>query len=203
MGRRGPVSGASFGMKSGPKSDPQRPSRRQVAAATAKSAPAPAKKVTKRTKKPATPSAVVPIGSSVPAPPSHLGVDGLAVWLDVWSGLPRAAAHPKLDRLSVTRLAEAVDDRKRARAALIEHGTLLEEPIVSPKGDVVGTRLVPNPAEAMLRRADKAIDELSDRLGLSPAARARLGLAISRAALAGGDVAELLARARRPAKGAS
>jgi phage terminase small subunit len=52
--------------------------------------------------------------------------------------------------------------------------------------------LVINPAEAALRRADKVLLELGDRLGLSPASRARLGLVINQAALASAEASRLL-----------
>ncbi len=59
---------------------------------------------------------------------------------------------------------------------------------------MVGTKYEPNPAEAMLRRADKALDALTDRLGLVPLSRGRLGLA----ALDATDRAErILTRRRR------
>jgi hypothetical protein len=76
----------------------------------------------------------------------------------------------------VEHLARLHDDVALYRTALTERGALLEEPIVSPTGDVVGTRLVANPAEAMLRRALKAILEVQTALGLTPMAKARLGL---------------------------
>jgi phage terminase small subunit len=55
--------------------------------------------------------------------------------------------------------------------------------IVSPKGDVVGERIVPNPAEQQLRRIDKALDAVTAALGLSPTSRARLGVAASDGAI--------------------
>jgi len=132
-----------------------------------------------------------------PPPPTSLGELGRAAWLDVWEGLPVGVLDAKADYLTVARLCEAADDREAARAAVVELGPLLDEPIVTPKGDVVGTRKVANPAAEMVRKLDKVIDDASDRLGLSPAARARLGLTISRARLAQADAATLLAGVNR------
>jgi P27 family predicted phage terminase small subunit len=137
------------------------------------------------------------MGGTAPPPPDHLGELGRQVWLDVWEGFPSAVLNDRLDRLAVTRLAEAADDRENARMYLQELGVLLEEPIVTPRGDVVGTRMVINPAALQVQKLDRQIDLMSDRLGLSPAARARLGLTISKAQLAQADASNLLSRMRR------
>jgi hypothetical protein len=55
---------------------------------------------------------------------------------------------------------------------------VLAEPIVSPKGDVVGERRYAHPLLAELHRRDGTIGLLRDRLGLTPMARARLGQAV-------------------------
>ena len=47
----------------------------------------------------------------------------------------------------------------------------------SPKGDVVGSKIVPNPALASLRKAEESRRRGLIELGFSPTARARLGLA--------------------------
>jgi phage terminase small subunit len=85
-----------------------------------------------------------------------------------------------------------VTDAVRARAAIDEHGLLISEVVGDARGGALGHRLVINPAEAALRRADKILLELSDRLGLSPAARARLGLVANQAALASAEASRLL-----------
>jgi P27 family predicted phage terminase small subunit len=140
---------------------------------------------------------LAPRRSLVPDAPVHLTDLGQQVWEDVWSGLPGPVANVQLDRLTVLRVCEAAEDRAAARKVLTDLGPLLEEPIVTPRGDVVGTRQVANPAAEMLRKLDRELDGMSDRLGMSPAARARLGLTISKAALAGADASSLLARLRQ------
>jgi hypothetical protein len=62
-------------------------------------------------------------------------------------------------------------------ADVAKFGRLIEEPIVSPSGAVVGTRQVPNPAILSLRRAEESRPRGLIELGFSPTARARLGLA--------------------------
>jgi phage terminase small subunit len=55
-----------------------------------------------------------------------------------------------------------------------------------------------NPAEAALRRADKVLDGLGDRLGLSPQSRARLGVVISHTQLAQAQADRLIGTMFRP-----
>ena len=107
----------------------------------------------------------------IPPPPDHLSEPGAEIWSIIHEHMP--ALQSSLDSHTVQRYCEAAEDLVRARAEIEHRGLLLEEPIVSPRGDVVGTRVVLNPAEAALRRADKVLDGLCDRLGLSPQARER------------------------------
>jgi phage terminase small subunit len=69
-----------------------------------------------------------------------------------------------------------VDDIAAARAEVEKHGLLLEEPIVTPRGDTVGVRQVLNPAEMAARRAGALLERLLAALGFSPAARSRLNI---------------------------
>lgn len=116
---------------------------------------------------------VVRPASPPPAAPTRLGAGGLAAWEQAF----RSASWLNAGHLAMVEdLARLRDDVELYRKAMTDHGALLGEPIVSPKGDVVGTRFVANPAEAMLRRALKAILELQTALGLTPMAKARLGL---------------------------
>ena len=108
-----------------------------------------------------------------PPPPAGLGDAGRAAWVLAWD---EASWLTEADAVLVGRLAELVDEVSLFREALLERGALLDEPLVSPRGDVVGTKAVSNPAAADLHRATTAAAGLLDRLGMSPASRARLGL---------------------------
>jgi len=99
---------------------------------------------------------------------------------------------PTLDGLTVRRFCDVLEERDEVMAAWKEHGPLLSEPIVTPRGDIAGERLVANPAAAMLRGLDKELDALSDRLALTPAARARLGLTMTSAERQAAEVDRLL-----------
>ncbi len=98
---------------------------------------------------------------------------------------------PELDAVSAERFCSLVDERATV-AAELTRGVVLTEPIVSPKAEVVGTRVVANPAAAMLRQIDKALDALADRLGLVPAARSRMGVQLTTAERQALEVANLL-----------
>ena len=125
MGRRGPVPGAVYGKKPGRKSAADH----QLASVRALE--------------------LVPV-EEVPEPPDHLGDVGRQVWHDVWSGFPSHVLNEQLDSFTVQRIAMVADERQRYSEVLRTLGPVLTEPIVSPSGAVVGERVVPNPAEAML-----------------------------------------------------
>lgn len=109
-----------------------------------------------------------------PAAPRGLGSSGRAAWRLAWveAGLWLTDA----DRPLVERLARLVDELAAFRAALEAHGPVVEEPVVTPRGDVVGRKLVANPAVKQLHDGGVELAGVAAALGLSPASRARLGL---------------------------
>jgi P27 family predicted phage terminase small subunit len=177
MGTRGPIPGA-IGTTPGPKPDPDRLARLG--------------KAPRKPRPRATAVEVIPTNRPTPDRPAHLQKLGRQVWADVWDRFGGSVLDPQLDLLVVRRLCELADLRAVAHAVLLK-SPLLEEPIVSPSGAVVGTRVVANPMAAVMRAYDKEIDALSDRIGASPAARARLGLVVSRTAQAQADAQSILA----------
>lgn len=180
MGTRGPLPNHTYGAKTGPKPDPV---RQQLLHG---------KRTAKPTTKRAT-KAIVAIRSAAttaPAVPEHFGVVGGAVWRDLWESMP--ILSPRIDGHSVTRYCEAADDASRARAEVEKRGLIIDEVMADPRGGILGYKATLNPAEAALRRADKVLTELGDRLGLTPAARARLGLTINQAELAGAEAGRIL-----------
>jgi P27 family predicted phage terminase small subunit len=187
-GKRGPVTGSKFGRAPGPKADPERQALVTMKAANA-SAKAPATRASAR-------AAILPATAGPPAAPEHLGPVGRAVWTAVWAALP--ILSPQLDGHTVCRYAEASDDASAARAEIETHGVVLTEIIADPRGGVLGHKSVSNPALAALRHSDKVLTELADRLGLSPASRARLGLVISQTELAAAEASSILGRMWAP-----
>jgi phage terminase small subunit len=78
------------------------------------------------------------------------------------------------DRDLVEALARLADELVVYRQALADKGALLEEPVQNARGEVLGTKWSPNPAEQQIRRAVAQSKVLWDCIGLSPQARARL-----------------------------
>jgi P27 family predicted phage terminase small subunit len=130
-----------------------------------------------------------------PPVPADLGAPGAAIWRKVWSAARWLDAE--LDDQAVLRFARLVLERQTYADALAELGPLMEIPVVTPTGAVVGRKFESNPAEAMLRRVDKALDALTDRLGLVPLSRGRLGLT----AVTATDKAERILTGRRKVVG--
>lgn len=181
MGVRGPIPGA-IRSTPGPKADPERAQRLGRAPRRP------------RASRPA--MEVFAPDRPAPEPPSTLDNLGRQVWRDVFEGLPTSVLNPQLDHLAVRRLCELVDLRATLHVVMVK-APILSEPIVSPRGDVVGERVVLNPVAGALKAVDKQIDALSDRLALSPAARARLGLTVSKAQQAQADATSILDRMYR------
>jgi len=106
--------------------------------------------------------------------PAGLGKAGKSVWANLrqlkW-------AQPS-DQAGAMRLAQLEDERASLRGSLDEHGAVLSKPVTTSRGDVVGSELYANPALRELRRLDAQIIDLLKGFGLTPMARARLGLAV-------------------------
>jgi hypothetical protein len=62
---------------------------------------------------------------------------------------------PGLDTSTVELACRTLDDIVNLRAVVAEHGSVLQEPISTPSGKIVGTRMVANPAVKMLRDAER------------------------------------------------
>ena len=112
--------------------------------------------------------------SELPKAPRGLRAPGRAAWALVW--VEAAGWLADVDRPIVERLARLVDELAIYHAALVKHGAVIEEMVVSPRGDVVGSKRVANPAVKMLHDAGVELNNLTSAIGLSPASRARLGL---------------------------
>lgn len=108
--------------------------------------------------------------------PAGLSDEGLAIWAAVYRLCPWLT---EVDAPVVEHLARLEEEAAAYREALAERGPLIEEPIVSPRGEVVGNKVVANPAEAMLRRTERMLLDVRKSLALSPVERARLGLVVN------------------------
>lgn len=127
-----------------------------------------------------------------PRAPAHLGKQGRAAWKALHARLPLYVEA--LDTPTIDRFCRLLDERAAWARVLDERGYIVTEPVVAPTGAVVGERVLPNPASKELRRIDRAIDSVSAALGVTPAARSRLGLELTTAERAAIDVDRVLAK---------
>ena len=115
--------------------------------------------------------------NGIPPLPIAMADDHVAkgTWERIWTSEAQRWLSPKVDSLIVESICYLVSEIEQLRG--LARQPLLEEPIVTPTGHLVGTKLVANPAVNMLRKAQAQLTkELSD-LGFNPTARSRLGLA--------------------------
>jgi P27 family predicted phage terminase small subunit len=130
----------------------------------------------------------VPAVAGVPDPPDS--VLDVELWNRIWSAMPPGVLT-ELDVTVVDRFISVTMEREQW-AALVRQAPLLREPIVTPRGDVAGERLVINPAAKALRDVGKELDSLTLQLGLSPQSRARLGWIVTQSRLAQAETQRLL-----------
>ena len=100
----------------------------------------------------------------------------LSTWNLIWTSEAQRWLSPRVDRITVESVCYLAAEVSSLRKLAMTQ-PLLEEPIVTPTGLTVGSKIVANPAVNMLRKAQAQLTkELSD-LGFNPTARSRLGLA--------------------------
>lgn len=107
---------------------------------------------------------------AVPRAPAGLRVAGKNAWLGYWSS-PMAQVSTQADVVVVTRYAKAVDEYFEAMKAFEKERTV--------DGSQGQPRL--NPLATWITSREQVLVALEDRLGLSPLARMKLGLAIGEA----------------------
>ncbi|HEY2181320.1 MAG TPA: P27 family phage terminase small subunit [Solirubrobacteraceae bacterium] len=107
-------------------------------------------------------------------PPDDLGAAGRRAWSAAWA----LARIEPADAMTVERLARLEDEAAQLRSCIAEQGPLLWRPIQNSRGEQLGEEAYEHPGTVQLRRIGKEIAELCMVLGLSPAARKKLGLAV-------------------------
>ncbi len=112
-----------------------------------------------------------------PRAPAGLGEHGQALW----AAVAGASWFASTDMQALANLARLADIRAQLEQAIADRGVVLEEPIVSPTGKVVGTRLVTNCAVSSLCSVDRRMAEGLNELGFTAKARAQLGFIVTSA----------------------
>lgn len=113
----------------------------------------------------------------IPPVPMTLAESGRGMWTTIWSGPAKAWLAPSVDALRVQTVCQLSDDIAGYHRDIVTMGTLLEEPIVTPTGQVVGQKIVANPLVKMRNDALKILDRELTSLAFDPVSRSRLGLA--------------------------
>lgn len=108
-----------------------------------------------------------------PRPPELTGEAG-AEWDRLAGGLAASGVLAEMDRGILAAYCLAVADLLAARAAVLEHGRWVEQPIQSSKGMTLGKKWVEHPAVKLQADASRRIEKLGAALGLTPAARSRM-----------------------------
>lgn len=103
-----------------------------------------------------------------PTPPGDLQGEALAEWGRVVPELERMGLVTKVDRAYLVAYCEAWDTFNQARAAMREHGPLVE----GRDGN-----LVKNPSAQVMRDAADLMLKFGSRFGLSPSDRTKLSVA--------------------------
>lgn len=122
-------------------------------------------------------TAVVPALTELPRAPRGLSTGARKLWTDIWTAA-KTWVIQGLDQALVEQTCRLYDEIALYRRELAKRGPLLEEPISSPSGKVVGERLVANPVVKLLRDAEKQWTANLVLLALPPTERARLGLTL-------------------------
>ena len=100
------------------------------------------------------------------APPAHMEPAAAEVWSLVAAEMERNSQLREIDTLSLTMLCDAWYNYAEATANIQKYGVLVR----GERGPM------PNPAVKIQKDAAAGILQLSDRLGLTPLSRLRLGL---------------------------
>ena len=150
-------------------------------------------------KRPSSSAAIVSINNgrpeiapleATPDPPEHF----TDVQIEMWHGL--IASYPEavlagLDFFNLVRIVELFSERATYQR-LVVASPLMRVPVRDRHGTEIGSKAIPNPAEAMLRRVDRTINEVATTMGLSVESRTRLSWTVSQARLANAEVERLL-----------
>jgi P27 family predicted phage terminase small subunit len=152
-----------------------------------------ARKAAERNGKALVPGARSERPTTVPDAPAQLGELGKRTWAQIW-------LEPQIlqgDRLTVERLALLEDESAGLRASVAADGAILRRPLQSARGQVLGEELYEHPALPALRKLGVEQANLCRELGLTPQARARLGLVVAEVVYEPDELDELKARRTR------
>lgn len=123
------------------------------------------------------------LGAGRPKRPADLKGEARAEWNRLVPELEAAGLLCKVDRAALVELCRSWADLVDARQILAAEGTVVETPIQSARGEVIGDRVSRHPAVMVLNDAFKRWSTLAKEYGLTAAGRLRMKLG-------GGDAGE-------------
>ena len=121
-----------------------------------------------------TPGGTFPRG--VPNCPSWLSREAKAEWRRIVPELDAAELLAVVDRAALAAYCQAWAELQINTATIEKDGRIVEEPIQSAGGEVIGQRLKPHPAVRLQRDAFARVRSFLIEFGLSPAARSRVNI---------------------------
>lgn len=124
------------------------------------------------------------------APPEHLSDQEAAMFVDLVAAYPPGLLST-VDRPALERAVSLAVERRHWSRLVAESGGLVTEPVRDRQGNEIGPRVRVHPAAA-LRACDRACEAVASSLAMTVAARARLGLQVSRTRQAEATTRQLL-----------
>jgi P27 family predicted phage terminase small subunit len=110
-------------------------------------------------------------------PPDRLSETQAEIWTYLFNDLTEAGILDKTDLVTFEGLVLIVDHLRLAQADIEENGLLIDEDKYNKDGDLVGSVRKRNPAHQIAKESLSLLRQYAEQFGLSPSARARLGLA--------------------------
>lgn len=114
------------------------------------------------------------VQTGYPEMPKELRATAQREWNRICACLDELGVLTIIDGKALAMYCDGYSDWEEAQRDCIEHGLVVEEPIVSKDGAVVGYKKKPNPAFIVKCMAIKTMKSFLIEFGLTPASRARL-----------------------------
>lgn len=115
------------------------------------------------------------IRKGIPDRPREITGEAAREWDRIAADLDAAGTIAVVDRGILAAYCLAVADMLSARDAINREGRFLVEPVQTARGELIGQKTRPHPAVKMLAESSGRVQRLAESLGLTPAARQRMG----------------------------
>ena len=135
--------------------------------------PSPRLKLIAGTTKPRRRDAAFPAGT--PTAPEWLSTLAKTEWRRIVPELEAAGLLSRVDRAALAVYCQTWAEYTEATKTLKKDGTIIEEPIQSASGAIIGHKKKPHPAVKLQRDASTRIRQFMSEFGFSPGSRSRIG----------------------------